>query len=110
MLHCSVQRMERLRLPKLPFAGQRRSQKRHRRHGAKRGGGKVTRPLAAVQGMKAWVKSQAVMLYGVEHDELWVHEGFCEVRRTPPVLPARLTCPLLQRLHLLMVHLCMSHR
>ena len=30
-------------------------------------------------GLKAWVKSQAVMLYGVEHDELWVHQGFCEV-------------------------------
>jgi hypothetical protein len=70
--------MERVRLPKLPklpFGSRRRAGRR----GKRKGGGKATRPLAAVQGLKAWVKSQAVMLYGVEHNELWVHQGFCEV-------------------------------
>lgn len=59
--------MEAVRLPKLPFG-----------NGRKKGG--ATRPLKAVQGMKQWAKAQSVMLYGVEHDEIWVHEGFNEVR------------------------------
>ena len=62
-----------MRLPKLPF-GNGRSVRGRGRHRKKR-----TQPLRAVQHMKAWLKSQAVMLYGVEHDELWVHKGFCEV-------------------------------
>ena len=74
LLWGNLQRMERVRLPRVPFG----------KAGAARGKGRRkkgrTRPLRAVQHMKAWVKSQAVMLYGVEHDELWVHKGFCEVR------------------------------
>ena len=63
-----VQSMERVRLPKLPF-GKKKKKK----------GSRKTRPLKAVQGLKAWAKAQSVMLYGVEHDEIWVHEGFNEV-------------------------------
>lgn len=59
--------MEKVQMPKLPFGKK-----------MKKGSGK-TRPLKAVQGMKAWAKAQSVMLYGVEHDEIWVHEGFNEV-------------------------------
>ena len=62
--------MEKVRLPKLPF-------------GKKSRGSRKTRPLKAVQGMKAWAKAQSVMLYGVEHDEIWVHEGFNEVSAPP---------------------------
>ncbi|KAK9918553.1 hypothetical protein WJX75_004940 [Coccomyxa subellipsoidea] len=65
-IFAGIKRMEKVRMPKLPFGKK-----------MKKGSGK-TRPLKAVQGIKAWAKAQSVMLYGVEHDEIWVHEGFNE--------------------------------
>ncbi|EIE18845.1 alpha/beta-hydrolase [Coccomyxa subellipsoidea C-169] len=65
-IFASIKSMERVRLPKLPFGKK------------KKKGSRKTRPLKAVQGLKAWAKAQSVMLYGVEHDEIWVHEGFNE--------------------------------
>lgn len=47
--------MERVRLPELPFGNGKPGRRRGKR---KRG---ATRPLKAVQGMKEWIKSQAVM-------------------------------------------------
>ena len=67
-----LQSMESVRIPKLPFGkGKGKGKGKSSRH---------TRPLKAVQGIKAWAKAQSVMLYGVEHDEVWVHEGFNEAR------------------------------
>ncbi|BDA48953.1 probable phospholipase A1 EG1, chloroplastic/mitochondrial at C-terminar half [Coccomyxa sp. Obi] len=64
-----IKSMESVRIPKLPFGKGKRKGK---------GRGKSSRPLKAVQGIKAWAKAQSVSLYGVEHDEIWVHEGFNE--------------------------------
>ncbi len=67
-----LQSMESVRIPKLPFGKEKGKGK------GKEKSSRNTRPLKAVQGIKAWAKAQSVMLYGVEHDEIWVHEGFNE--------------------------------
>jgi hypothetical protein len=70
MCGLGCQGMETIRLPKLPFG----------KGGSQRGS--HTRPLKAVQQMKEWAKAQTIMLYAVEHDEIWVHKGFNDVRPT----------------------------
>lgn len=64
---CPVQGMETIRMPKVPFV---------EKWSGKSG---KTRPLKMVQRLKEWARAQAIMLYAVEHDELWVHKGFNDV-------------------------------
>ena len=42
---------------------------------AKKDGGR-----SAPQGLSGWAKAQMMMIYAVEHDEIWVHKGFLQVR------------------------------
>ena len=41
---------------------------------AKKDGGR-----SAPQGLSGWAKAQMMMIYAVEHDEIWVHKGFLQV-------------------------------
>ena len=34
---------------------------------------------SAPQGLSGWAKAQMMMIYAVEHDEIWVHKGFLQV-------------------------------
>lgn len=75
-----MQGMERIQLPKVPFLGNGKKAGGDR----KKDGGRRTRPLKAVQRMREWARAQAIMLYAVEHDELWIHKGFHDVRASMP--------------------------
>ena len=38
-----------------------------------------TRGRSAPKGLSGWAKAQMMMLYAVEHDEMWCHKGFLQV-------------------------------
>ena len=37
-----------------------------------------TRGRSAPKGLSGWAKAQMMMLYAVEHDEMWCHKGFLQ--------------------------------
>jgi len=38
-----------------------------------------TRGRKAPKGLSGWAKAQMMMIYAVEHDEMWCHKGFLQV-------------------------------
>ena len=39
-----------------------------------------SRSKNAPKGLSGWAKAQMMMVYAIEHDEMWCHRGFLEVR------------------------------
>ena len=40
---------------------------------------KKTGGRSAPQGLSGWAKAQMMMIYAIEHDEMWCHKGFLQV-------------------------------
>ena len=41
---------------------------------------KKTGGRSAPQGLSGWAKAQMMMIYAIEHDEMWCHKGFLQAR------------------------------
>lgn len=44
---------------------------------------KKTGGRSAPKGLSGWAKAQMMMIYAIEHDEMWCHKGFLQAGRQP---------------------------
>ena len=42
---------------------------------------KKTGGRSAPQGLSGWAKAQMMMIYAIEHDEMWCHKGFLQASK-----------------------------